>query len=342
MANQLLDRGLESGTLDGSFWTSAGDAGYVENQQDVVRAGGYALRVSSAHEIGGGNESGQARGYTGTGLVVGTSYTFRIWLKSDSTNVNFSLLVRHYPDGIAAAAVQLDSILASTLPSGWNVYDYTVSINAGAVNTDVVELVPQNQPGLYVDSVNWYVDDCFYGDGMAIKLAELGVGSTVALLKANLGTELGLIDTDRADAITMIDPAAANYYEYPLAEVAGNAAHVEVFEGAIDFGSLEDGSNTDIAAERATYTLPLTIRVTWFNRTGDTPAQMVLRGQRYSAGIYNVLIKDNTVGDSDDATKIGKITSVTPAWQGIAPDGTDRLKGQITLTAEIRCEETQA
>ena len=341
MANQLLDRGLESGTLDGAYWTSAGDAGYVENQQDVVRAGGYALRVGLAHQLGGGNESGQARGYTGTGLAIGTSYTFRIWLKSDSTNVKFSLLVLHYPDGIGAAAVQLDSILASTLPSGWNALDYTVSINAGAINADVVEFVPQAQAGLYVDSVNWYVDDCFYGDDLAIKLAERGVGSIVALLKSDLGTELGLIDTDRADAITMVDPAAANYYEYPRALIAGNAAHVEVFEGEIDFGSLVDGSNTDIAAQRATYTLPLTIRVTWLNRTGDTMTQMVQRGQRYSAGVYNVLIKSNDLGDADGATKIGKVTSVSPAHAGISGEGTDQFKGQITMTAEVRCEETQ-
>jgi len=338
VANFLRDAGFESGAF-GNGWTGFVNASWYEIQSEPLyrRAGVYSLRVGITHDLLG-DVYGYAQGTTLTELIPGDNYTFQFWLKTDNTSTKFTLLVRHYPDGLGGGAAQLAAIDANTIPPGvWTLYSYTTSSNQ---TFDTVEFFPQADGGAYSDSVSFFVDDCAYGDELAIKLAERGVGSVVALLKSDLGTELGLIDTDRADTITMAVPAAGDYYTYPRAEIAGNASHVEVFEGELDLGPLDDEKN-DLSSNRATYTLPLTIRVTWFNRTGDDMDSMVKRGQRYSAGVYNALIKSSDMGDADDMTLAGKVTAVAPAHAGVSEPEAGILKGQITMAAEVRCGETQ-
>ena len=172
---------------------------------------------------------------------------------------------------------------------------------------------------------------------MAVKLAERGVGAIVTLLQDELGTELGLIDTDRGDGITMAVPATAQYYTYPKAEIAGGTVHVEVFEGSIEFLN----PYVDVDAQRAVYHLPVTVRVTHFNRQGESAASMMLRSQRYATGVFNVFNKNPLLKSADAAIQIGVAEGVDPAWEFDGEDVDKIIKTQVTIPIRLRCEEVQ-
>ncbi len=171
---------------------------------------------------------------------------------------------------------------------------------------------------------------------MAIKLAELGVTEVVTLLKADLGTELGLIDTARSgDSLVLAVPAAADYYEYPNPVLGDGAAHVEVFEGDIAF----DFKYADVAIPRATYDLDLTVRITFINRDGDTRSEMAKRAQRYSVGIFNVFSKKPTLGDAQAAIQVAVSSLVSPEWTTEGEGDAEIAKGRVTVELTLTCEE---
>ena len=174
------------------------------------------------------------------------------------------------------------------------------------------------------------------GGVMAIKLAELGVGEVVTLLKADLGTELGLIDTARSgDSLVLAVPAAADYYDYPNPVLGDGAAHVEVFEGTISF----DHKYSDVAVPRATYDIDITVRLTFITRDGDTPTQKVARMRRYAVGVFNVFSKKPTLGDVDDAIQVAVSSLIETQWITEGENEADIAKGRVTVELTLTCEE---
>ena len=176
---------------------------------------------------------------------------------------------------------------------------------------------------------------------MAIYLAERGVDAVAALLLSQLGIELTAIDTERDDGITLAAPVAANYYKRPKPVIEGGTVHVEVYEGSIEFLGSSRTFGTNIGDARALYELPVTVRLTYFNRDGDTRDTMIVRMRRYAAGLFNSLAKNSDLSDSDDATKGVSVQSMTPPWEELDDSVPGVFKGRITMQSTVRCEEVQ-
>jgi len=176
---------------------------------------------------------------------------------------------------------------------------------------------------------------------VAVKLAERAVNAVIAQLQADLATELAAIVTERADSDTLTAPATANYYNRPKAEIAGGTteSHIEVFEGEVDFNN----PYTDAAAERFTYEVPITVRLTVFNRDGALAPPMATRMRRYGVGIANVFNKNHDLGGTDSAIQAIRVDSVRAHWDENNPDdGAGKIKVQTVVETTVKCEETQA
>lgn len=191
------------------------------------------------------------------------------------------------------------------------------------------------------DGKSWFMDEVTFtgvGSAVAVKLSERAVDAVVSLLQANLATELTAIDTDRADGVTMAAPANAQYYKRPKSEVAGATVHVEVYEGSFDFTN----PYTDADAERAVYDLPLDVRVTFFNRDQDTADTMMIRMRRYATAVFNVINKNPSLADSDNATQHIVVTGVRPYWEVDSEDEDKVVRVRTTVSLTVACEEVQA
>jgi hypothetical protein len=338
VANLLPDPGFESGAF--GTWTNVGGT-LAQFRSDQAQAGTYSLLLSWFIFPPGSTTTGTIESDDIT-VSAGAQHEFTFWFYPLVSIVDWSIRVQHYPSGTGGALAVVQDVLVSSLNTGqWNeLGPYTFTPND---TTDRIRLtnIYTGSPGGFV-SGGGHWDSCVYaasaaGGAMAVKLGERSVDAVTSLLQSQLSAELGLIDTDRADGVTMAVPPTGNYYKRPRPMIIGGAAHVEVYEGVIEF----ENRYSDSDSQRATYTIPLTIRVTWFNRAGDSRDTMVNRGRRYSAGIYNVLTKSPNLSDSDDATIIGGATAVTPAWQTIEEPQPGTFKGSIEISAEVRCEEVQ-
>lgn len=173
---------------------------------------------------------------------------------------------------------------------------------------------------------------------MAIKLAERAVDALVDLLQSNMSTELTAIDTDRGDGVTLAAPTADYYYKYPKAVIAGQGCHVEVFETGFDFTN----QYTDPANQRAVYTLPVTIRITYLNRDGDNANTMATRGRRYATAAFNCVTKNYDIDETDAALKVATVVGVTTHWDQEGEDSQKVFKMQTAISVEVVCEETQS
>jgi len=171
---------------------------------------------------------------------------------------------------------------------------------------------------------------------VAVKLAERAVAAIAALLLAKLGAQLTAIDTDRSDTITTAG-TTTTYYEYPKAVISGGQTHIEVFEDGFDFLT----PYSDPGAQRAAYTIPLTVRVTFFNRDQDTEAKFVTRARRLATGVFNVINKNPTLAVADAAIKLVVVMGVEPEWIVESVESTEITKSVVTLRLEVGCEEVQ-
>ena len=172
---------------------------------------------------------------------------------------------------------------------------------------------------------------------MAVKLAERAVDALVTLYQAQLATELAAIVTERADLLTLTAPDSGNYYKREKAEIAGATTHIEVFDGGYEF----DNPYTDSDAQRAAYTLPVTVRLTCFNRDSADADEMETRRRRYQAGLFNVINKNRAIDATDDAIKIGAVRAV-PDPAGERDDDGNVVSFQVSIELEITCEEVQS
>ncbi len=309
-------------------WTLTGGGGaYVSTP--THRGSTTALKLR--HNTVGINTTAQSPDMV---VNAGSSYDIEFWLQwTDVQHEQFTMLLQHYPSGTSMSRTNIALIESTDYAKDvWHLFKYTVT--AGST-TDALYFATQLSGNSFAGTINWFCDNVVYtGDAVAVKLAERAIGALDTLLKANLGTELSAIDSDRGDGITMAVPASGDYHHFRKEVVAGDVT-ISIFEDAFTFLN----PYTDAAAQRAVYELPITIRVTWFNRDGDAFADVETRSRRYLTGIFNVINKNDSLGDSDDATQSIVATDCSGT---VGLDERNYLKGQAELRCLVRCEETQA
>ena len=167
---------------------------------------------------------------------------------------------------------------------------------------------------------------------MTIRLTEDVVNALGIIVAAQFAGELAAVDTERGDGITLAAPALANRYSYPKTPIQGPAAHLEMFEdGPVVF----ENSATDHQDLRAAYSVPMTVRCTWFNRDGDDEDTMYKRARRYASAITTMFAKNTKAGF------VRLIRSTTVAMQHETEgEGDDKvLKGVVTCGLVVDCEE---
>jgi len=323
MANLLPD-----GSFELELWTLADGAEYALTNPLI---GVQSLQLDY---LGDGDDTATSAAFDVTADEVAT---IQFWVRNEAREANATIRLYHYPNGTGNPAVLIWSATGLGFASR-QVYELFSADVTPTTAEDKLLFSGAHAGGFGGNVFN--VDDVKYlqgADAVAVKLAERGVDAVVSALQTYLPTELTAIDTERADSITMAAPANANYYKRPKAEIAGATAHVEVYESGFDFAN----PYTDSGDSRAVYSLPVTVRLSYFNRDGGDRDEMVTRMRRYSAGVFNAISKNNSLGDSDDATQIAGVDSVTPPWESITEAQPGTFKGEITLQLTVKCEEVQ-
>lgn len=332
MPNLIQDPSFES-----ELWTLGGEPGpptHAFYTTDYQRTGLQALELRHG---GDPHQVGNATSRVIPIIDPGETKDISVWVQCERSSSFMGLLVWHYPDGTGMPYDILGEIESVDVEGDTWVYYEWLGVQVNGAD-DQIHIRP-NGVGDFAEQVRWRIDDVTYsGDAVAIKLGERSVGAVDALLKSELGTELGLIDVERDDGVTMLVPASADYTKYPREVIAGSGVHIEVFEDEVQFVN----PFIDQDAQRAAYEIEVTIKVTWFNGGGESRDTMVTRGRRYQAGIFNCFSKNPGLADSDDATLGAVVKSVTPAWAFLDESEPNPIKGQAMVVAVVKCTEVQA
>lgn len=306
--------------------------GLAERNTDAPYSGSYAVMLFTRKGFIGGDDVSRAT-WPGIPVTPGQEYELSYWYSDaegpdqaslitelDPGDGTFQQLVEHSPPGLLGSYQQQTGLRFTAAGS-------TAYFRARSTTTAAALI-----------SDEWFVDYIEYRElDMAVELAERGIDAMVAILQSALGTELAAIDTARGDSITMDVPASGNYYKYPKAEIAGETVHVEVFEDEFEFLN----PYSDAASQRAVYLLPLTVRITHFNRANYSAGDMVTRSRRYATGVFNVINKNPYLAGTDDAIQVAVVEKVTPVWVPEGEDVQKIIKTVDTLQVVLRCEEVQ-
>lgn len=179
---------------------------------------------------------------------------------------------------------------------------------------------------------------------MPIKLTEGVVHTLIGSIFDYLTTEIDAVNADRGDGITVLAPYiignlapggtveyTGDIYNHPKAVISGEkttggtGSFVEVYEGG---PVVFTNASTDHQGQRATFIAPVTIRVTWLNRSGDTEDTMYKRARRYASAVVSVFAKHPSSGT---------VRLIRPTTVNIG-DGT-ALKGSVSVGIAAECEE---
>lgn len=173
---------------------------------------------------------------------------------------------------------------------------------------------------------------------MSVKLTERAVDNVWTLFRAFFGTELALVEADRADGVTLPVPAADQYYNREHLVVLGGTVHVEVFDPqGFQFRAILE----DVATARATYTCPIQVRLTCFNRDGVSADTMEIRRRRYQAAMFNTVAKRTTGFGDSSVVRQGWPTELLDPVIERGEDG-GVLKFQTSLIVTLSVEEEQS
>lgn len=332
MANLVTDPGFELGI----GWEYREGA---ERTTDDANEGSYSLKLYTTKGGPDGTIESEARSDF-LKVSVGTTYRWVNYQKNDDA---FPIGLEMWRWEPSRGWFQQDVITWDQFGSGWRRVAF-VTFTPAETPTRLAYLTLESAVSVYAS--NWYIDDIEVDaeDDVVVKLSERAVDAIVSTMQTNFGTELAAIDTARADGVTLAVPATTDYYKRPKPEIAGATTHVEVFEGdSLNLGGLADDPEAawaDMDQERATYKLEATVRVTCFNRDGDDADTMRKRMRRYSAGLYNVFIRNTRLGATDDAIQAARIERID--WDETESDDGGVAKVQVTAHALIACEETYA
>lgn len=321
--NILTEPSFESG---GAAWLLSGTA---QVRSDLgAYDGSSALYMLKNISFGQNGAAIQ----TGLDLTLASSFPVAFYAKKVGSGGTY---VRVQVDDGLGSYNTLGTVNVNT--DSWTLYEIGTLIPLGTTGGIWISTVTEDGAVL-VDLVRVGAQEA----NVAILLAERAVRTVIATLKANLPTELTSVvsdmDTEYSETVALTAPANANYYAYPKAEVAGAAVHVEVFESA--FETLNP--YTDAASARATFTCPLTVRLTHFNRDGSTAATMMQRMRLYGAALHRVLLEQYTLGGSDTAIKLCVPRGYSPLWEFEGEDSQKVVKVQVVINAEVSVEEVSA
>lgn len=260
-----------------------------------------------------------------------TEYALTIWVypaTPRTTGVNLEIVT---VDGNGATTVE--TITATDLSDDTWTQVTTLFTTSG---TSLAIRIRSIFAAASVYNTVFYVDSVSVTEGdVAIKLSERAVDAVVSTLQTNLGTELAAIDTERGDGVTLTVPASGDYHKRPKAVIEGSRVQIEVYEEGFSF----DHPYSDMDAERAVFDVPIVIRLTCFNENGETADVMRTRMRRYTAGIYNTVIRNPRLGASDDAIQHAVLERTD--WD-IEAEGDSVTKVQVAMDATVKCEEVYA
>jgi hypothetical protein len=313
-------------------WTLGGDSGRAEIDTTIFYKGLQSLRLGLS---GAPGQNGNAYSPDITPVNLGEEHVVSLWVYcDDNTDIaGHTLSIQHYNSIAFDVRETIGTIRAIDCnEDAWRHFEFTFT--PSFEDPDRLYFATSHSGGAPwpIESTNFYIDRAFFVEStLAVRLAERAIDSVSTMLKNNLGTELGDIDTDRADGVTMAVPAATEYYNREKPEIAGPQAHVEVFEGTtINF--LEPDSSDDVRTKSA---IPLTVRVTWFNRDGDTIETMHDRKRRYACGVSNVINQDR--GYAADANV--KFIQPEQIEATVSTLDVNKFKGQVTMAVSVALEE---
>ena len=321
----LLDPDFE---LDNGAWTEAGSA----NIQAQANAQSGANVMAFRSQRGVGDPVTSTATQSAITVTSGAAYTIDLWWRHTLSGGASHVLEIRLDSGDGVYDV-LEQISGSEPIDLWNhrIFEFTADGTEAKLQFHAEGIEP-----LTIGTSRWWVDNCsLKADDVAIKLAERGVDAMVSTLQTNLVTELGAIDTERGDGITMAVPASGDYFKYPRAELAGKGPFVEVFEDAWDF----DITSVDADDQKTEYVLPVTVRITYFNRDTDTADTMIIRMRRYAAAVAIVLLKNTNLVGNDDGVVIADLNRVENYWDVEGQTEDKRMKVGVTLRCQIACGE---
>jgi len=331
----MIDGGVEVGT----GWTFNS---YGMQDAAAARTGSYGGSVT--RNLSPASPGIAVSPPTAVSQVIGGTYTLRAWFKwaSGGDTQECAVQILDSERFIAAFYLNKDAgTIERTLPTpnlitgGYNFTNYQgLSHTWTAIGSTPIRVDVRNRIKNPSVTATWYFDDIsIETDDMAVKLAERGVGAIQTLLAADLETELAAIDTDRSDSITTAGTTTA-YYTYPRAVIGGGETHIEIFEDAFDVGTRYQDTG-------AIYDLPLTVRVTFFNRNQDTEGNFVTRARWLATGVFNVFAKKPRLAGADAAVQFVQTNSIEPHWESESEDSTEITKAVTTLHLMVKCEEVQ-
>ncbi len=333
MANFILNESLETPT---PAWTFSSNAlGRVNIGSS--KHGSWAAGINWAAGDGSQSESWAtppldtltATGAYDLGIFVvdtGAAGDSRFQIQIDQGS-GFETVARGFPASVPQTG---DPVIQRNVWTSIRAFGVSITTLSPTVRFRVDGSQSGESSGAYL------IDFGFMGLSMAVKLAERAVDAIVTSMVANFGTELSAIDTDRNDGVTLAIPASTDYHKHEKAEIAGSVAQVEVFESDFDF----DNPYSDSDAQRAVYEVPVTVRLTCFNRDGDSATTMHKRKRRYAAGLFSVVNKNpRLVSPVDDAIQVAVVEGVETEIDRDAEDNISKVRA--TVRCRVRCEEVQ-
>jgi len=309
-------------------------SGLAERNTDDPHTGSYAVMLFTRKGEAGKIDDESEAEWPSFKVDVGKQYHVKYWYSESGNATDIAPLLTEIDPGTGSfGELKTHTSSGGQLPH--RLQSGLLFTAAGGITARFRVRSLETASPLIID--RWYIDDIVIEESMAVKLAERGVAAVIAILQSDLATELAAIDTERGDSITMDAPAAGTYYHYPRAAIQGATCHVEVFEEEFEFTE----PYSDAAHQRATYELPITIRLTHFNRANYSIEDMVTRSRRYGAGVFNVINKNHTLGGTDDAIQVAVVQRVQAQWITEGEPADKIVKTVDTVQVLLRCEEDQ-
>lgn len=323
MNTLLADPGFELDTAsDVGGWSTAGVGGRAN---DEPREGSYHGFVSSYRTTPTDTPTASTLSAQ-VSVSSGTAYALSTWVSLESGACGISLAYRC--PATATADTVLTTLAATDIKSGWNFLSGSFTATAANASFRVVTNT--------ADFGTWYVDTCAMSPSgtRKIELSELPVRTVLETVRSHLPAEIDEINDAHSD-ITLTKPTTSGYYNRPKAEITGGDVHVEVYESGFDIRS----PYQDVDANRATYDIPITVRLTAFNRANLSASDMMNALRRYEAALGRVFLENPYLDRQEDAVQVCRIDSVTPFWELAGADTEAVRKVSVALGLTVSVEE---
>lgn len=268
-------------------------------------------------------------------LRTGATYALGAWLRRQSGAVALRMDVLNPADD-AAQEADWTNLATATAATAWT--EIGGSFVALGREVDVRFRAFAGEDGYLL------VDDAgLEEDTVARLLTERGTLQLLKCLQDNLATEIGYINTERADGLTV--PATANWFGWRREIPANRGFEVEVYEdgpSTFPFNERDESAYAASARPPVTIDVPVALRATVPNISGWTNAQMLSIARRVGAALTRVVLNNPQLGDS---------THVVRAWcrdldvlvdDEVAEDGRRTEVARVLLRVDVRTEESSS